>query len=248
MSPTSYCHTMNTLNHSKLSVLAAATAGAVVLGVAGGVAAGPRSESSARGAKATVAGDATSTLRSVVLTRHGGIELTQLDAAALRLRAKVSTSQRLQAAEVPASLGVTLALFGKKVAGQVIAGSQSELAAVNLKPKKKASKQHRYAGSVLVGDVWSADQLAVLAQEVADNGRVAICIGAVSEQFDRYSKQARLRLDLDTKRPVRTCVQVVDSTEDDDVDQEAPEGVEEEGDQDPAEESPEGSDAGDAEV
>jgi len=195
------------------TVLAAAAAGALVLGSAGGATAHPHKSDKAQGPKASKSEPMTK-LQNVNIKGHKKIDLADVDATtAIKLRAKVRHSNKVKSADAPESVGMTLAVYNKKVNGTMVDGSESAAADLGLKDRKKARKNQFYAGSAVISEVWSPAQVAVLAGEVAANGKAFICISDVTDDFDKYSKQTRKRLDMDVKRPVRDCVKVVNSAD-----------------------------------
>jgi hypothetical protein len=191
------------------TVLAAAAAGALVLGSAGGAMAHPHTSDKARGSTAS---EPVSRLLNVNIKRHEKIDLADVtDTTALRLRAKVHNSKKVKAEDALESVHVTLAVYDRKFSVDAVKDSESTEAELTLKVKRKAQRNQFYAGSAVISQVWGEDQVAALAAAVAEDGKAYICISGVTEDFDRYSKQTRKRLDMGVKRPVRDCVKVVNS-------------------------------------
>lgn len=158
-------------------------------------------------------------LQSVNIKRHKKIDLADVtDTTALRLRASVHNSKKVKAGDALSSVGVTLAVYDKKVNGTMVAGSESSATNLALKERKKAQRNQFYAGSTVISQVWTPDQVAALAGKVASEGKAYICISGVTTQFDRYSMQTRKRLGTNAdgsdfkKKTVRDCVKVVNST------------------------------------
>jgi hypothetical protein len=210
---------MNT-NTVMRNVLAAAAAGALVLGSAGAATAGP---DKAKGPKVTSSAGATTKLAKVDIKGHKKIDLAQVDeTTAVKLRAKVRYSKKTEATDALASLGLKLAVYDKKVNGMMVEGSESSAAELALKTKSKAKKNQFYAGEATILSVWTEGQVKALADAVAANGKAYICISSVDTgvTFDKYSTQTRKRLakkadgsDI-TRKPVRECVKVVNSAVD----------------------------------
>ena len=220
---------MNTHKTGMRTVLAAAAAGALVLGSAGGAIAEP---GKAKGPQASASAEMTK-LQNVNIKRHKKIDLADVtETSALNLRAKVRYSEKVMwdAASVQ-ELGMTLAVYTKKVNGEMVVVDEldplsplttesSPATPVMIKEKKKERKNHYYAGSAVISEVWNADQLGVLADEVADNGKAYICISSVTGEFSKFSQQTRMLLgvkadqETPTKKTVRDCVKVVNSATD----------------------------------
>jgi hypothetical protein len=210
---------MNTTKTALRTVLATAAAGALVLGSVGGATAAP---DKAKGPKAmNPAASATVKLQNVSIKRHKKIDLANADAAqtALALRAKVRYSKKVSSEDALQSFGISLGVFDKKVNGTFVGGSDSAAAPVELKAKKRDRKVQFYAGEAVIADVWSAGQIEALTAAVAANGKAYICTYSVDTTFDAFSMQTRKRLGVKadgsdfTKKTVRDCVKVVDTTE-----------------------------------
>ena len=202
---------MTTLKTGMRTILAATAAGALVLGSAGAATAHPHRDK-AKGPKATVVApaDMKTKLTKVDIKRHKKIDVAKVDdSTALKLRAKVRYSGKVtdNAASVQV-VPVTLAVYDKKVNGEMVDGTQSAPTELAIKDRKKAKKTHRYYGSAKVTEVWSPEQLGALAAYLQTNGKAYICISGVDGEFDKYSKQTRKRLDMNVKKTVRECVKV----------------------------------------
>lgn len=193
------------------TLLVAAAAGALVAGSAGGAVAQP---AKAGGSKADQPVAAETKLRHVNIKRHRTLDLAKADATtALKLRASVRNSSRVSASEALPSFGISLGVFDKKVNGTLVEGTvASDPATVSLKERKRKRSLQRYSGDAVLASVWSPQALADLAESLEPGDKAYICIDDVTEDFDGYSRQARKRLDIDVKRPVRDCVKVIDST------------------------------------
>ena len=227
---------MNITTTGTRTVLAAAAAGALILGSAGGSVAAP---DKAQGPKAKSTTQTTK-LQNVNIKRHKKIDLADADAAqtALKLRAKVRYSKKVSSEDALQSFEVKLGVFDKKVNGEFVEGSASgpgeppagaSEAMVELRTKKKEKdrKNQFYAGDAVIADVWTSDQIGALATAVATNGKAYICTYSVdNELFDAFSVQTRKRLGTTaegtnyTKKTVRDCVKVVNSTDTGDDQQE----------------------------
>jgi hypothetical protein len=195
------------------TVLAAAAAGALVLGSAGGAIADP---GKAKGPKASASETTMTKLQTVNIKRHKKIDLADLPES-INLRAKVRYSKKVAAGDALQTVGLQLAVYDKKVGGTMVGGSESTASDLALKAKSKDRKNQFYAGSAVIADVWLPGQLAVLAGEVAENGKAYICISGVTGEFNKYSQQTRKRLGMKadgsdiTMKTVRDCVKVVNS-------------------------------------
>ena len=207
---------MNITTTGTRTVLAAAAAGALILGSAGGSVAAP---DKAQGPKAKSTTQTTK-LQNVNIKRHTKIDLTNVnEETAIKLRAKVRYSAKVSSEEALPSFGIALGVFDKKVNGTFVEGSDSAAAPVELKAKKRDRKVQFYAGEAVIADVWSAGQLEALTAAVAANGKAYICTYSVDTTFDAFSMQTRKRLGVKadgsdfTKKTVRDCVKVVDTTE-----------------------------------
>ena len=158
---------------------------------------------------------ATTKLQTVRIKGHKKIDLAKVDATtALKLRAKVRYSKKVEAKDAVQPIGMTLAVYDRKFAKEMVGGSKSAAADLALKGRNGAKKNQFYAGSAVISQVWTPAQVEVLAAEVAKDGKAYICISGVTEEFDKYSKQTRKRLDMDVRKPVRDCVKVVNSATD----------------------------------
>ncbi len=88
------------------TVLAAAAAGALVLGSAGGATAHPHKSDKAKGPKAS-ASEPTTKLQNVNIKRHKKIDLADVTVESkLNLRAKVHNSKKVKAADAPESTNI----------------------------------------------------------------------------------------------------------------------------------------------
>ena len=202
--------------------LAAAAAGALILGSAGGVVATP---DKAKGPK-TSASEPTTKLQTVRIKGHKKIDLADENAlqTQLKLRAKVRYSKKVKAEDALESFEIKLGVFDKKVKGEFLEGSDSglpEQATVELKAKSKERKNQFYAGDAVIANVWTAGQLEALGSAVSTNGKAYICTYTVdTELFGAFSKQTRKRLGVNADgvgisgKTVRDCVKVVNSSTD----------------------------------
>ena len=200
------------------TVIAAAAAGALVLGSAGGAMAHPGKSDKAKGPKMSNSAPVEK-LQGVNIKRHKKIDLADVSATtALKLRASVHNSKKVGASDARPTVGLTLAVYDKKVNGTMVAGSESEATDLALKERKKAKRNQFYAGSAVISQVWTPGQVAALASQVSSEGKAFICISGVTEDFDKYSLQTRKRLGANAdgsdlkKKTVRDCVKVVNST------------------------------------
>ncbi len=203
------------------TVLAAAAAGALILGSAGGVVADPGKAQGPK--KSTSASEPAMTkLQTVRIKGHKKIDLADENAlqTQLKLRAKVRYSKKVSGTDALQSFEIKLGVFDKKVNGEFLKGSDSglpEQATVELKAKSKERKNQFYAGSAVIADVWTPEQINALAAAVEANGKAYICTYSVPETFDKYSKQTRKRLGVNasgegiSRKTVRDCVKVVNS-------------------------------------
>ncbi len=203
---------MTNMNAGMRTVLAAAAAGALVLGSAGGAAAHPHKSDRAQGPEASKS-EPMSKLQTVRIKGHKKIDLAKVsETTALKLRAKVRYSEKVEAGDALASVGLKLAVYDRKFSKDMVPGSETaDPVALSLKVRKGAKKNQFYAGPAVILQEWSEAQVGVLAGEVAKDGKAFICLSDVDEPFNKYSKQTRKRLDMDVKRPVRDCVKVVNS-------------------------------------
>ena len=207
---------MNTTKTGMRTVLAAAAAGALVLGSAGGVVATP---DKAQGPKKSTAQTETK-LRTINIKRHKVIDLAA-PPETIKLRAKVWNPDR-KGADRTVALG--LGVFTKKVEGEPFPGAEvSQKAKLAMRDKDAKKKVKRYsAAATIVGDLWTADQVGDLAEALKPGERAYICINAVElkPDVDKYSTQVKKRLGLKMpgssdpykKKTVRDCVRVIDST------------------------------------
>lgn len=206
------------------TVLAAAAAGALILGSAGGVVADPdKAKGPNKSDKQTI-----TKLQTINIKRHKVIDLAA-PPKTIALRAKVWNPDRKGADR---TVALTLGVFTKKVEGEPfmlpaepaeIAAPDSKAVDVPLLKKDTKKKVKRYRTSaMIVGDLWEADQIAALAEALKPGERAYICIKAVDvdPQVDKYSTQVKKRLgELPDgsnykKKTVRDCVRVIDSTPD----------------------------------
>ena len=199
------------------TVLAAAAAGALVLGSAGGAIADP---GKAKGPKASASAEMTK-LQNVNIKRHKKIDLADVKAenVTFNLRAKVRYMKKTEMTDTLSSFGVDLAFFDKKV-NRANTGEDVVKAAsgdVRLKTTK-TTKNKFYAGST------AEISMEALETAVVDGaGKAYLCISGVTVpedfKFDKFSQQTRMRLgenaNGDTlKKTVRDCVKIVNSATD----------------------------------
>jgi hypothetical protein len=190
------------------TVLAAAAAGALLLGSAGGAVAHP-----AKSGKSHPAPNSIVKLQSVSIKGHKPIDLAKVDATtALTLRASVRDPKNVVG---PAStIDVTLGIFNKKVNGTQVDGTDSLPTTLVLKPTTESKKWKRFTGSAVLATVWDADQIGVLKELLKPGDKAYACIDEAMPSFtvDKYSMQSKKRLAKGPKKPVRDCVKVIDST------------------------------------
>jgi hypothetical protein len=186
------------------TVLAAAAAGALVLGSASGAAVAKGKPETKPAPKSTV------TLQSVSIKNHKPIDLAKVtDKSAIKLRAKV-----LGKKQEGATVAVTLGVYEKRVGGTLVTDSKStstSLAMRNTKPKQVSF----FAGDAVITQVWTDDQIAALAGAVKANGKAFICIASAdltTVDNERMSMSVKKRLGLAKGKAVRDCVKVVNSS------------------------------------
>jgi hypothetical protein len=198
---------MNTPKTGMRTILAAAAAGALVLGSAAGVSAAPKVPSPANGPMVTTV---PVKFQSVSIKGHKPIDLNGLPAdAAIKLRAK-SLGKKDPAASVEVVLGV----YDKKVGGTLVAGSESDTVTLDLRATKSKNVSF-FAGDAVIAEVWEAGQLAVLAGAVEANGKAFICIAEadlVPSTTEKNSMLVNKRLGKAKGKAVRDCVRVIDSS------------------------------------
>jgi hypothetical protein len=193
------------------TALAAAAAGALILGSAGGVVADP---GKAQGPKDS-ASEPTTKLQTVRIKGHKKIDLANETAlqTQLKLRAKVRYSKKVKADESQVEL--KLAVYTAKVNGAMAGEAWSADPLALTKPKYR--KNQFYAGTAGI-----ADAQADLTKVLANQDKAYICISSLGEgqSFGKFSQQTRMRLgkkaegDDYTKKIVRDCVKVVNSATD----------------------------------
>jgi hypothetical protein len=201
------------------SVLAAAAAGALVLGSAAGV--------TAKGKPDTVpAPQKNDRVVSVSIKGHAPIDLAKVsDGAAIKLRAKLWDPKR-------DSEGTTIALklgvYTKKTGGAPLnvgtesAPVEAPLSAavpLTLQPGDEKRKVKDYTGSALLKaaapavPVWTPEEIALVAAALDPGEKAYICIAAaaVDPVDTKMSVKVKKRLGMKGKA-VRDCVKIIDST------------------------------------
>jgi len=197
---------MNTTTNATRSVLAAAAAGALLVGGAGGAMAH-------QGHPATPAPQKTVRIMTVDIARHAPIDLAKVTAtSAVTLRSTVWDPKRV----VPktATVDMTLAIYTKRVGGTKVAGTDSTATSLALK-SSRAKKVKFYRGSAVLSQVWTADQIAALKAALTPGKRLFACVSSadlVGVTGETNSMQVKKRLGLAKGKAVRECVAVVDST------------------------------------
>jgi hypothetical protein len=203
-----YSANMTTTKHMR-TVLAAAAAGALVLGSAGGAI--------AKGKPDTVPSQKGDRLVSVSIKGHAPIDIADFaslpEGAGIPLRAKLWDPKRDSAAT---TVSVTVGLFTKKVRGsvfQVAGGDAPPATAVPLvldaADAKRKVKDYR-ATAVLkgAGAVWTPEQLTAVGVELAPDERAYICISSVEvSPTTPFSTKVKKRTTT-----VRDCVKLIDTT------------------------------------
>ena len=186
------------------SLLAGAAAGALVLGSAAGVAAAkPSPRHPAKPAPQTSV-----TLKTVSIKGHAPIDLAKAaPGAAIKLRATV----RDAAKKVPTTetVDVTLAVYTKKVRGTKVAGTDSTMVKLALRPASANHRTRSYAGNAVLNTVWTADQLTSLKAALKPGDRAYACIATadLTKVDEKQSTIVKKRLST-----VRDCVKVIDSS------------------------------------
>ncbi len=208
---------MNTNRAGMRTVLAAAAAGALLLGSAGGAVAKGKPE-------AVPAPQKNDRLVSVSIKGHSPIDLkTATPATAIKLRAKLWDPKKDSAAT---TVAVTLGVYTKKVNGDLfnlgttaapVLAPLSEETPLLLKGSDTTHKVKDYSATPAVQGaapaLWTADELGLLATALDPGEKAYICISAVTVSPDvNKSMNVKKRLGLAKGKAVRDCVKVIDST------------------------------------
>jgi hypothetical protein len=200
------------------TVLAAAAAGALVIGSASGA--------MATGKPHTVpAPQKNDRLVSVSIKGHAPIDLKTASAdATVRLRAKLWDPKRDSAAT---TVAVTLGVYTKKVGGELfnlgtagapVPAPPSVATQLVLKPGDAMHKVKDYSAAPLLKGaspaLWTADQLASLAAALDPTEKAYICIASVTvDPADtKLSTKVKKRVGPAKGKAVRDCVKVIDTT------------------------------------
>lgn len=193
---------MNIRSISTRTILATATAGALVIGSAAGAAA-------AKGKPETPAQPRTAvTLTSIGIKGHAPIDLaTVKPGASITLRASVRDASRT--VDPSQTVDMTLGIYTKKVRGTMVAGTTSAPVRLALKPAAAHKKSKHYAGDAVLASVWTSDQLATLKGVVKPGDKVYACISTADLTGVEEKRSTIVKKRLTT---VRDCVKVVDST------------------------------------
>ena len=199
---------MKTNTNGMRTVLAAAAAGALLLGSAGGAVAHP-----GKSGKSHPAPNSIVKVQSVSIKGHKPIDLAKVDATtALTLRASVRDPKN--AVVAGSTIAVTLGIFDKKVNGTQVPETDSTESTLVLKPTTESKKWKRFTGSAVLATVWSPKQIGTLKDLLKPGDKAYACIATATPSFtvDKYSMQSKKRLNKGVKKPVRDCVKVIDST------------------------------------
>jgi uncharacterized membrane protein len=151
-------------------------------------------------------------LVSVSIKGHDTIDLTTTGTS-IALRAKVLDPQK----DGGPSISVTLGLYTKKVGGAMFQVNNADAplsVATSLTAATGTSKVRKYTGTAALSTVWTADQLAAVADELTPGEKAYVCISSVTTDPDGISKsvQVKKRLGEGKGKAVRDCVKVIDST------------------------------------
>lgn len=198
---------MNTTKNATRSLLAAGTAGVLLVGGASGAMA----HGNHRPAPAP---QKTVRILTVDIARHAPIDLAKVTpTTSLRLRSAVWDPKRV----VPktATVDMTLAIYTKRVGGTKVAGTDSTATSLALKSTRSAKKLKFYGGSAVLSSVWTADQIAALKTALTPGKRLFACVSSadlVGVTGETSSTQVKKRLGTAKGKAVRECVAVVDST------------------------------------
>jgi hypothetical protein len=189
---------MNITTTGTRTVLAAAAAGALILGSAGGSVAAP---DKAQGPKDPKPGFVKIT--KVDIHKHKKINLDE-PYGDLMLRVKVRDTTGTENPD-PYVEGVTLALFASKKAEEPIAETGTVDASENgMKERGKKKKWYTYKFVASGSDIGG-----LTLPEGMD--KAFLCISAVTTDVDMMSRQTKQRLSDDgVKKTVRECVKVYD--------------------------------------
>jgi hypothetical protein len=189
------------------TVLAAAAAGALILGSASGAAVAKGKPETKPAPQSTVK---PVKLQSVSIKGHKPIDLAKVtDTSAIKLRAKV-----LGKKQADATVAVTLGVYEKRVGGTLVTGSETliptSLAMRVTKPKRVSF----FAGDAVITQVWTEGQIGELAKAVEANGKAFICIASADllpVTNERMSMGVKKRLGEAKGKAVRDCVKVINS-------------------------------------
>jgi hypothetical protein len=201
---------MNTHTFGMRTVVAAAAAGALVLGSAG-VATAKGKPDTAPTPQSTVK------LQSVSIKGHSPIDLQTVDlaTAAINLRATVRDPKGVvKTGEGAATVAVSLAIFTRKTGDPKkfkVEGTDTILPAeLTITDSSKGSKNKRYVGSATLNKVWNGKQLAIVDGLVNPGGtKYYACISdADIVGFEGEARSTKVKKRLST---VRDCVRIVDS-------------------------------------
>jgi hypothetical protein len=195
------------------TVVAAAAAGALILGSASGAAVAKGKPETTPAPQSTVKQVKPVKLQSVSIKGHKPIDLAKVnEKSAIKLRAKV-----LGKKQEGATVDVTLAVYDKRVGGTMLKTDAltSESASKALEMRMtKPKRVSFFAGDAVITQVWTTDQIAALAGAVKTNGKAFICIATADVKpvtDERMSMGVKKRLGLAKGKAVRDCVKVINS-------------------------------------
>ena len=195
---------MNTPKTGMRTVLAAAAAGALVLGSAAGVSAHPGKGKGPKTPKPQ--------LQVVNIKGHSPLnvfDITTDDGTGMSLRAltlRATVRDRVKPVDPAATVQVTLDAFSKKVAGTELDGFDAF--EVTLTPKSTKSKVNKRFEATYT---FTPDQAAALAGLLAVDATPYLCIAdadVVGYDNETWSNQTKKRLGKKGKA-VRDCVKIV---------------------------------------
>lgn len=201
---------MNTDKTGMRTVLAAAAAGALIMGSAAGAMATGKPDSKP-------APQTTVKLQSVSIKGHKTIDVvTTNPATLLAINVRATVWDPKDVAKSTETVTFTLAAYTKKVNGEEVKDvTPFESAALIVsRPTKKSD---RFAGSVAL----SATTIAQLQTYLTKDAKTYLCVSdaTVTPEVAKYSMQVQKRLgvkgpatDAKVKTTVRDCVKVIDST------------------------------------
>ena len=196
---------MNTNKTGMRTALAAAAAGALILGSTGGAIADPVK---AKGPKSVVQ------LQSVNIHGHSLVnffDVSETESNSVRdIKFRATVRDKKDVVGNASSVLVTVGLFDKKVDGSPVAVDGLTFDELTLALTKEKKRSKRYSATMSLSPTQSAPIKGYLAQAMT---KTYLCIADADLDWTgdvTNSKQVRKRLGKGDRKPVRDCVKLVD--------------------------------------